>query len=77
MDTLAIGLCGMSKDCIKWIFSLFVTMWFIGGFGAGQEGGKNLMTLSSVIACAEYFLEAASPECFSGAKYISITAIFN
>lgn len=28
MDTLAGSLCGMSKDCVKWILSLFLTMWF-------------------------------------------------
>lgn len=30
MDTLAGSLCGMSKDCVKWIFSLLKTMWFVG-----------------------------------------------
>lgn len=29
MDTQAGSLCGMSKDCVKRIFSLFLTMWFV------------------------------------------------
>lgn len=29
MGALASSLCEMSKDCVKWIFSLFLTMWFV------------------------------------------------
>lgn len=29
MDTLSGSLCGMPKDCVKWILSLFLTTWFV------------------------------------------------
>lgn len=35
------------------------------------------MTMSSFIAHADSLLKAVNPEYFSGAKHISITAIFN